>query len=236
MEEVRGALGVGDGGDEGDLLYSAPRTAFNEIFGLLVAICHGDEGGPSVLFLSIEGVGLANRCCSACCCCCFLRSRCDSLLRRLPGAMSVRCARRERPADILDTRLEDACAMISFMSNLEGASADEPQGFAFPKGSGGFCRTATSSSPDLDHRLCDAGIEFSALVANALPFESIRGSSAGKPEEDAGSWSSRGFPRGSRDGVPGPVLSASESSPTSMSNIRSAAEFLGLSKGLRRGD
>lgn len=57
MDDVREVL---DAGIEGDLLLSAPRTSFNEIFGLLEATCHGDEGVSSRILLSIDGVKLTS--------------------------------------------------------------------------------------------------------------------------------------------------------------------------------
>ncbi len=82
IDDEREVLGAGD---VADWLLSVPSTSFNEIFGLLVATCHGDDGVSSGTVFSAEGVGLAN-----CCCCCFFRSRCDNLPGRLPGAISVR--------------------------------------------------------------------------------------------------------------------------------------------------
>lgn len=75
--------------DEGEVLPSAPRTSFREIFGPADGVRQGDagfsaRGGP---FSGEERGSLL--CSSCCCCCCLFRSRCDILFPTLIATASA---------------------------------------------------------------------------------------------------------------------------------------------------
>ncbi len=101
--------------DEGELL-SAPRRSFRDVFAPGEAICHGDPcPGVSACGSTTGGVTVSCGVRSAARCCCFLRSFCDNLPVLLGGVGEEDAA---RPADILEILLDDACAMMSFISSF----------------------------------------------------------------------------------------------------------------------
>ena len=108
-----------ESGDE-EVLEAVPlSTSFRDVFRPVAATCHGDEDFPSGLSTVMRGCDDA--CCSASCCCCFLRSLCEGLLADLVIAWSlIRCA--ERLMERFETLLDEACAIISRISNFDDGS------------------------------------------------------------------------------------------------------------------
>jgi hypothetical protein len=89
-------------------------------FGL--AICHGDAG----LEDASGARGTTGALFVPCWICCFLRSFCEGLnepevFRSLVGVA-------ERPREMLDVRVVEACAMISCSPSFDDASGAAPQG------------------------------------------------------------------------------------------------------------
>ena len=103
-------------GDEERPVAVSLNTSFRDVFRPVAATCHGDDGFPSGLSTVIRGCD--DNCCNASCWSCFLRSFCESLLTDLVMAWSLtRCF--ERLIERLETLLDEACAIISLMSNFD---------------------------------------------------------------------------------------------------------------------
>jgi hypothetical protein len=111
-------------GDAGDWLVGSESvlTLTAAEFPFVGYICQGDAllDGDEVATGAIELLFVP------CCCCCFLRSFCDGLndpdvFRSLAGAA-------ESPSEMLDVRVEEACAMISCSPSFDEGKGVAPQG------------------------------------------------------------------------------------------------------------
>ncbi len=150
--------------DEGEVL-PAPRRSFRDVFAPEEAICHGDPcPGVSACASTIGGFTVFCGVRSAARCCCFLRSFCDSLpvLLREVGEDAA------RPADIFEILLDDACAMMSFISSFCEPMACSPQGrgmLAIRKPVG-VCKSSPSR---LSISLSRSGLVEAATLVRSLP-------------------------------------------------------------------